>query len=131
MGGQEVRFGIVGMGPAMPHIQAGRVRPIAITTAKRSKLLPQVPTVQESGLRDYDTSIWFAFYVPAKTPRSVVGKLHGELVRILRLPDVVNFLENVTGVDVVPGSSQELARFARSEADKYRKIMRAAGMQPQ
>lgn len=131
MGGQEVRFGIVGMGPAMPHIQAGRVRPIAITTAKRSKLLPQVPTVQESGLRDYDTSIWFAFYVPAKTPRSVVGKLHGELVRILRLPDVVNFLENVTGVDVVPGSPQELARFARSEADKYRKIMRAAGIQPQ
>lgn len=131
MGGQEVRFGIVGMGPAMPHIQAGRVRPIAITTAKRSKLLPQVPTVQESGLRDYDTSIWFAFYVPAKTPRSVVGKLHGELVRILRLPDVVNFLENVTGVDVVPGSPQELARFARSEADKYRKIMRAAGIQPE
>ena len=121
----------MGMGPAMPHIQAGRVRPIAITTAKRSKLLPQVPTVQESGLRDYDTSIWFAFYVPAKTPRSVVGKLHGELVRILRLPDVVNFLENVTGVDVVPGSPQELARFARSEADKYRKILRAAGIQPE
>ncbi|MBI3916340.1 MAG: tripartite tricarboxylate transporter substrate binding protein [Betaproteobacteria bacterium] len=131
LGGQEVRIGILGMGPAIPHVTSGRVKAIAITTSKRSKLLPNVPTAQESGLKGFDTSIWFAFYVPAKTPKKVVSKLHGELVRILRLPDVVNYLENVTGVDVVPGSPEELARFARSEADKYRKIMRAAGIQPE
>jgi tripartite-type tricarboxylate transporter receptor subunit TctC len=131
LGGQEVKFGIVGMGPAIPHIQAGRVKPIAITTAKRSKLLPEVPTAQEGGLKGYDTSIWFAFYVRSGTPNRVVGRLHGELVRILKLPDVVNYLENVTGVDVLPGTPQELARFASAEAAKYGKIMKASGMMPQ
>jgi tripartite-type tricarboxylate transporter receptor subunit TctC len=131
MAGQEVKLGIVGMGPAIPHVRAGRVKPIAITTAKRSKLLPDVPTAQEAGLKDFDTSIWFAYYVPANTPKKVIAKLHGELVRILRLPDVVNYLENVTGVDVVPGTPQELARFASAEAAKYGKIMKAAGIKPQ
>jgi len=131
LGGQEVKLGIVGMGPAIPHIQAGRVKPIAITTARRSKLLPGVPTAQEGGLKDYDTSIWFAFYVRSGTPNRVISRLHGELVRILKLPDVVNYLENVTGVDVVPGTPQELARFASAEAAKYGKIMKASGMTPQ
>ena len=128
LGGQEVKLGIVGMGPAIPHIQAGRVKPIAITTARRSKLLPGVPTAQEGGLKDYDTSIWFAFYVRSGTPNRVISRLHGELVRILKLPDVVNYLENVTGVDVVPGTPKELARFASAEAAKYGKIMKASGM---
>jgi tripartite-type tricarboxylate transporter receptor subunit TctC len=131
MGGQEVPVGIVGMGPAMPHVNAGRIRPIAISTAKRSGLLPQVPTAQEAGLTDFDTSIWFAYYVPAGTPKKIISRLHGELVRILRLPDVVKYLENVTGVDVVPGSPAELARFARAETAKYRKIMKAAGIDPE
>lgn len=131
LGGQEVKLGIIGMGPAVPHIRAGRIKPIALTTAKRSKLLPGVPTAQEEGLKDLDTTIWFAFYVPAGTPKKVLGKLHGELVRILRLPDVVNYLENVTGVDVEPGTPQELARFAKAEAAKYGKIMKASGMKPQ
>jgi len=131
MGGQEVKLGIIGMGPAVPHIRAGRVKPIALTTAKRSKLLPEVPTAEEEGLKGFDTTIWFAFYAPAGTPKPILNKLHAELVRILRLPDVVNYLENVTGVDVVPGSPEELARFAKAEAAKYGKIMKAAGIKPQ
>jgi tripartite-type tricarboxylate transporter receptor subunit TctC len=131
LGGQEVKIGIIGMGPAIPYVRSGRIKPIAITTPKRSKLLPEVPTVQEAGIKDFDTSIWFAYYVPANTPKRVIGKLHGELVRILRLPDVVNYLENVTGVDVLPGTPEELDRFARAEAVKYGKIMKAAGIKPQ
>jgi tripartite-type tricarboxylate transporter receptor subunit TctC len=131
LGGQEVKIGIVGMGPAIPHVRSGRVKPIAITTPKRSKLLPEVPTAQEAGLKDFDTSIWFAYYVPANTPKQVIAKLHGELVRILRLPDVVTYLEDVTGVDVLPGTPEELARFARAESAKYGKIMKAAGIKPQ
>jgi len=131
LSGQEVKLGIIGMGPAVPHIRAGRVKPIALTTAKRSKLLPEVPTAEEEGLKGFDTTIWFAFYAPAGTPKPILNKLHAELVRILRLPDVVNYLENVTGVDVVPGSPEELARFAKAEAAKYGKIMKAAGIKPQ
>ena len=131
LGGQEVKLGIIGMGPAVPHIRAGRVKPIALTTAKRSKLLPDVPTAEEEGLKGFDTTIWFAFYAPAGTPKPLLKKLHAEFVRILRLPDVVNYLENVTGVDVVPGTPEELARFASAEAAKYGKIMKTAGIKRQ
>lgn len=126
IGGQEVHFGYVGMGPAIPHVRSGRLKALAISTGKRSSLLPEVPTVQESGVKDFNTSIWFAFMVPAKTPKGVIAKLNGELNRILRLPEVVKFLEN-TGVEIAPSSPAELAQFIRSETAKYRKIIKVSG----
>lgn len=126
LGGQETQFGFVGMGPVLPHVKAGRLQALAISTAKRSPLVPEVATLQEQGVKDFDTSIWFAFFVPAKTPKAVVGKLNAELVRILRLPDVNQFLTN-TGVEIAPGSPAELARFVKSETEKYRRIIKISG----
>ncbi len=126
IGGQEVQFGFIGMGPVLPHVKAGRVKALAISTAKRATLLPEVPTMQESGVEDFDTSIWFAFLVPARTPKSVVTKLSAALNGILRLPEVKDFLIN-TGVEVAPGSPVDLARFVKSETDKYRKIIQVSG----
>jgi tripartite-type tricarboxylate transporter receptor subunit TctC len=126
LGGQETQFGFVGMGPVLPHVKAGRLQALAISTAKRSPLVPEVPTLQEQGVKDFDTSIWFAFFVPAKTPKAVVGKLNAELVRVLRLPDVNQFLTN-TGVEIAPGSPAELARFVKSETEKYRRIIKISG----
>jgi tripartite-type tricarboxylate transporter receptor subunit TctC len=126
IGGQEVQFGYVGMGPAIPHVKAGRMRALAISTAKRATLLPDLPTMQESGVPGFDTSIWFAFVVPAKTPKHVVAALNAEINRILRLPEVVKFLEN-TGVEIAPSTPGELARFIRAETDKYRKIIQVSG----
>ncbi len=126
LGGQEAQFGFVGMGPVLPHVKAGRLQALAISTAKRSPLVPEVATLQEQGVKDFDTSIWFAFFVPAKTPKAVVGKLNAELVRILRLADVNRFLTN-TGVEIAPGSPAELARFVKSETEKYRKIIKVSG----
>jgi len=126
LGGQEVQFGFVGMGPIIPHVKAGRVRALAISTAKRSAAVPEVPTLQEQGVADFDTSIWFAFVVPAKTPKGVVDKLNAEIGRILRGTDAREYLIG-TGVEVTPGSPGELARFIRSETDKYRKIIQASG----
>lgn len=126
IGGQEVQFGFVGMGPAIPHVQAGKMKALAISTARRATLLPDVPTMQESGVKDFDTSIWFAFLVPAKTPKSVVAKLNEELNRILKLPEVRAFLIK-TGVEVSPSTPDELARFIKSETDKYRKIIQVSG----
>lgn len=126
IGGQEVNFGYVGMGPAIPHVRAGRIKALAISTGKRSSLLPEVPTMQESGIRDFNTSIWFAFMVPAKAPRAVVDRLNGELNRILKLPEVVKYLEN-TGVEIAPSTPAELAQFIRSETAKYRKIIEVSG----
>lgn len=126
LGGQETQFGFVGMGPVLPHVKAGRLQALAISTAKRSPLVPEVATLQEQGVKDFDTSIWFAFFVPAKTPKAVVGKLNAELVRILRLADVNQFLTN-TGVEIAPGSPAELARFVKSETEKYRRIIKISG----
>ena len=126
LGGQEVQFGFVGMGPIIPHVKAGRVRALAISTAKRSAAVPEVPTLQEQGVADFDTSIWFAFVVPAKTPKGVVDKLNAEIGRILRSRDARDYLIG-TGVEVTPGSPGELARFIKSETDKYRKIIQTSG----
>ncbi|MBI2296607.1 MAG: tripartite tricarboxylate transporter substrate binding protein [Betaproteobacteria bacterium] len=126
IGGQEAQFGFVGMGPVLPHVKAGRLRALAISTGRRSQSVPEVPTLQEQGVKDFDTSIWFAFFVPAKTPKSVVSKLNGEIVRILKLKDANDYLVN-SGVEVAPGTPEELARFVRSETEKYRKIIEVSG----
>jgi tripartite-type tricarboxylate transporter receptor subunit TctC len=126
LGGQEVQFGFVGMGPVIPHVKAGRLRPLAISTARRSSLLPEVPALQEQGVKDFDTSIWFAFVVPAKTPKAVIVKLNAEIGRILRNTDARDYLLS-TGVEVAPGTPEELARFIKSEGDKYRRIIQVSG----
>lgn len=126
IGGQEAQFGFVGMGPVLPHVKAGRLRTLAISTAKRATLLPDVPTMQEAGVKDFDTSIWFAFLVPAQTPRGVIAKLNAEINRILRLPEARDYLIN-TGVEVAPSTPEELARFIKSETEKYRRIIQVSG----
>jgi tripartite-type tricarboxylate transporter receptor subunit TctC len=130
LGGQEVKFGYVGMGPAIPHVKAGKIRPLALTMGKRSALLPEVPTLKELGYKDFETSMWFGFFVPAATPKPIVTKLNAELVRILTNKEVNNFLIN-TGVDVAPSTPAELARFVRDDGARYAKIIKQAHIQPQ
>ena len=89
-----------------------------------------MPTLQEEGVRDFDTSIWFAFFAPAKTPKQVVSALNAEIVRVLRLPEVNQFLVN-TGVEVAPGSAADLTRFVRAETQKYRRIIQVSGTELQ
>ena len=129
LGGQEVQFGFVGMGPVIPHIKAGRLRPLAISTARRSSHVPEVPTLQEQGVKDFDTSIWFAFVAPAKTPKGVIDKLNAEIGRILRGTDARDYLIG-TGVEVAPTTPEELARFVKSETEKYRRIIQVSGTKP-
>ncbi len=119
LGGQEVKFGYLGMGPAMPHVKAGRVRPLAITIARRSALLPDVPTMIESGYKDFDTSIWFAFFVPTGTPQPIVAKLNADIGRILKNREMHDFLVN-TGVEVAPGTPAEMARTVKEDAAPIR-----------
>lgn len=123
----EVKFGYLGMGPAIPHVKAGRLRGLAITTAKRSDQLPDVPTMNESGFKDFETNIWFAFFVPTKTPKTIVTKLNAEIVRVLRMKEVVDFLVT-TGVEIAPSTPQELAAQLRQDAVKYRQVIKTAGI---
>jgi len=110
---------------ATPHIRSGRLRALAVSTATRAAVLPEVPTVAESGLPGYSNNSWNGVLMPAGTPRDLVTRLNAELVRILQLPDVRERLTAV-GADIVGSTPEQFAALIRSEIDKLAKVVRAA-----
>src|SRR5882672_5373156 len=112
---------------ALPHIKAGKLRALAVTSAKRSEGLPDVPTIAESGLPGYDSTQWYGVLAPAGTLPAIVARLHGEIVRALRAPEVMQRLA-ADGAEPVGSSPEEFAAFIRSEIDKWAKVARAAGI---
>ncbi|MGK2900148.1 MAG: Bug family tripartite tricarboxylate transporter substrate binding protein [Burkholderiaceae bacterium] len=113
---------------SLPHIQSGRLRPIAITGRTRLATLPDVPTFAEAGLPEYDFQVWMGVLAPAGTPKEIVNKLSTELARILALPDVKQQLAD-QGLDA--GAYKPPEQFAaqiRSDIDRYGKIIKAAGI---
>jgi tripartite-type tricarboxylate transporter receptor subunit TctC len=110
---------------AMPHIQSGRVFAIASTGAKRSTALPNVPTIAESGYPGYEAVNWYAYLVPAKTPRPIVEQLNRELGKVLRTPAAVKLLEN-QGVDPEPTSPEALGVYMKREYDTWGKVVKQA-----
>ena len=125
IGGHVVMF-FSGMPPAIPHVRAGKLRALAVTTTKRSPAAPEVPTMAEAGVTGFDVSNWFAYFVPAGTPSTVIDRLAAEINRALKLPDVREKLGHV-GAEAVGTSPDELARFVRSESDKFAKLIKASG----
>lgn len=128
MGGQiQVMFdNIVAL---MPHVKAGKVRALAVSSAKRHALLPEVPSLQEAGVRDFETVAWFGLLAPAGTPREIVNRLNAETLKALALPDVRTRL--IEAGSVIIGNSPEAAdRFLREEVDKWGKVVRAAKVTP-
>jgi tripartite-type tricarboxylate transporter receptor subunit TctC len=114
---------------SLPHVNAGKLKVLATGSAKRLPMLPNVPTVAESGVPGYEASSWYGFVAPANLPKDVLDKLHAEIVRALREPDVKDKLTQA-GVIVVAGTPQEFAAHIRSEMDKSAKIIKAANIQP-
>jgi tripartite-type tricarboxylate transporter receptor subunit TctC len=111
---------------AMPHIQGGRLRAIAITSPQRSPLLPEVPTVAESGYADFDVQSWFGLAAPAGTPTAVVKKLNAELVKVLALPDVKKRLAEM-GATPAGGSPADMRKFASAEVKRWNAVVKASG----
>jgi tripartite-type tricarboxylate transporter receptor subunit TctC len=111
---------------ALPHVRAGKLRALAVSTAKRSALAPELPTMAESGLAGFDLATWFAFYAPAATPRDLVEKISADMRRALAQPDTKERLTGI-GVDVVASTSQELGAFNRAELVKWAKIVKDSG----
>jgi tripartite-type tricarboxylate transporter receptor subunit TctC len=112
---------------ALPHIKSGRLRALAVTSAKRSEALPEVPTIAESGLPGYDSVQWYGVLAPAGTPREIVARLHAEIARALRAPDVRERLA-ADGAEPVGSSPEEFAAFIKSEIDKWARVASAAGI---
>ena len=128
MGGQiQVMFdNIVAL---MPHVKAGKVRALAVSSAKRHPLLPDVPSLQEAGVRDFETVAWFGLLAPAGTPREIVNRLNAETLKIIALPDVRTRL--IEAGSVIIGNSPEAAdKFLRDELDKWGKVVRTAKVTP-
>ena len=112
---------------SIPHIQSGRVRALAVSTAKRTVGLPDLPTVAEAGVPGYDSGVWYGVLAPAATPREITMRLNAEINRVLSQPDYRNLLVQ-NGIDPVGGPPEELARFIRSELVKWAKVVREAGV---
>jgi tripartite-type tricarboxylate transporter receptor subunit TctC len=109
--------------PLRPHVVAGRLRPIAVTSTKRLALYPDVPTLIESGLPGFDTKVWFAAFAPAQTPKDVVQRLNQDFVKAIRSPEVRGVLEK-QGNTVEGSTPEELARLVRSDFERWSRVIK-------
>ncbi len=116
---------------ATPHVRAGRLRAIGQTALKRAGSLPDVPTLDESGLKGFEITQWQAVVAPAGTPKPIVDKLYRAVVEALRSSEVIDRIGPRAGNDLVGNTPQEFAEVIRHDLEKYAKLVKAAGIQPQ
>jgi tripartite-type tricarboxylate transporter receptor subunit TctC len=115
---------------AVPQIRAGRLRPLGVSSLKRPAVIPGVPTIAESGVNGYESGSWFGFFAPAKTPASIVRKLHGEIIKAMKLPEVQERLATL-GLDPVGNTPEQFGEQIRGDFAKWSKVVQAAGIQPE
>ena len=125
--GGQVQLAFPTISAGITHARAGRLRALAVTTAKRSPAAPEVPTIAESGLPGYDASNWYGIVVQAKTPAAIVKKLHAEITRAVAAPDVRERMLS-QGMDPTTTSPEQFAAYMRSEIAKWAKVVKAAGV---
>jgi tripartite-type tricarboxylate transporter receptor subunit TctC len=116
------------VGAAMPFIQNGSMVPIGVTTPKRSSALPDVPTLAESGLPGYDVSLWYGIFAPAGIAKDVLDKIYGDLVEVMRIPDVTRRI-NGLGFEVGGNTPADFARFIEDDLKRWEPTVKAAGIQ--
>ena len=111
----------------LPFVQSGRLRALALSSAKRSAAVPELPTVAESGIPGFDVSTWFGLFAPAGTPREIINRLNGEVRRIGQMPNIRELLRS-QGADPLSTTPEEFRAFIRVELVKWAKAVRAAGV---
>jgi len=123
----QVQIMFSGMSSVMPHIKAGKLRPLAVTGAQRSPATPDVPTIAEAGYPGFEASAWYGVLAPAATPKAIVMRLNAEILRALKMPEVKERLENV-GFELVGGTPEAFGIYMRSEIDKWARVVKASGV---
>jgi tripartite-type tricarboxylate transporter receptor subunit TctC len=126
--GNQVPLGCQAIPPVTPHIRAGRVRALAVTSAKRVAIAPEVPTMAEAGFKGHEADTITGMLVPAGTPPAIAAQLYKEAVRIVALPDIRQRIMDL-GADVIASSPQEFSAYIRSEVARWSKVIRAAGIE--
>ncbi len=127
LAGGQIQVVIDNLPPYLPHVQSGKIRGLAVTTAQRSPAAPNLPTIQEAGVAGYEAGSWFGLLAPTGTPKNIVQKLSGETARILKVREVNERL-SALGASPVGGTPEEFAAFIRSEQAKWRKVIQQAGI---
>jgi tripartite-type tricarboxylate transporter receptor subunit TctC len=128
--GGQVQAMVSGMSSVMPHIKAGRLRPLAVTGSLRSPAVPDLPTIAESGFPKFEATAWYGVLAPAGTPPAIVTRLHDEIVRALKLPDVKERLEYV-GFEIVGGTPASFSAYIKSQIKKGAPVVKASGAKPE
>jgi len=122
----DTQFMFDNLANAMPQVKAGKLKALAVTTALRSKLAPELPTMAEAGLAGFDISTWFGLLAPAGTPKDVIAKWNAEVTKILNSPDMRERL-TAQGAEPAPTTPEQFAAFIQSEIPKYARIVKISG----
>lgn len=123
--GGQIAMSFDTMTPVLPHIKAGKLRALAVTTARRSSALPDVPTLDESGMKGFNLGTWFGILAPAATPKEIVAKLNAEVVRIVNSPDFRKKMEEI-GAEPIGNTSEQMAKQIKDDTEKYAKLVKDA-----
>jgi len=123
----QVDLAFENMPALIPHIQAGRLRALAVTTTKRSAVMPELPTIAEAALPGYDASVWFGVFAPVGTPRPVIDRLHGEILKALQTQDLKSRMVAM-GTDVSGIGPDDFSAYVRKEIPKWANLVKAAGV---
>jgi tripartite-type tricarboxylate transporter receptor subunit TctC len=128
--GGQVKVGLPGIAIAIPHAKAGRLVPLGVTSAQRVPQIPDVPSIAEAGVPGYDATVWFGILAPRGTPAAVVSRLHREIAKVVRLPEVESgYL--ATGTLPVTSTPEEFGAFVKAEIAKWGRVIREAGIKPE
>ena len=125
--GGQVQMMFANMPGTLQHVKADRLRVLAVTSPRRSPLLPDVPTIAETGLAGYQASTWFGVFAPAGTPKDIVAKLNAEFNKALSAPELTEHLR-LEGAEAIGGTPEEFRAFVRGEIDRWAPVVKAAGV---
>ena len=126
----QVQLVFADMVPAMPQIRGGKLRPLAVTSLKRAAVLPDVPTLNESGLANFDSGVWWAVLAPRATPAPIIERLNQELARVLKAPEVVAKYADI-GLAIEYSNPQAVIALAKKQLPEMGQILKAAGVEPE
>ncbi|MFN4361489.1 MAG: Bug family tripartite tricarboxylate transporter substrate binding protein [Hylemonella sp.] len=128
--GGQIDVMITDMATGLPQVKAGKLKALGVSTKKRSPLAPEVPTIDEAGVKGYEMTYWFAAYVPAGTPAPVVKRLNELLVKAAHGPAAAGFFQS-TGTEIFTSTAEELRKFQAAESQKWGRIIKSAGIEPE
>lgn len=121
--GGQVNLSFDTITPVLPHIQAGKLRALAVTTAKRSSVLPEVPTMEEAGLKGFDIGTWFGVLAPVATPKEVVARLSDEIVKVIKSPAFAQRMQAI-GAEPLGSTPEQMAKQIAEETTKFAKLVK-------